>query len=304
MVPLLKRVYKSDSSAPLDRVIAAVIASVVALQSNDSMRAMSRIGSVLSLASSLRAAGMQQPQRVYVWQTEGWRPTGDIQFVLAADVMAHFREIAQVPAQDVRGPLFRELCAAGISGRQHADMLADLEQYAQTEEVRPTRFGSQCDGPGCGRSAAEGTLRTCQRCKCAAYCSRRCQRAHWVAHKPYCAKPGTILQGDVVDIAGNGASGAGGAAGVRGLCSPWFAAERRAPGKWLVARMLMGPDWQIECEFQVVAEGCLDAITEHRWSLSRIVAQCSTTLGSTREMIGRVLPQCHGERGRFKLCKL
>ena len=47
-------------------------------------------------------------------------------------------------------------------------------------------------GGACAHCAAGGAasdLLRCARCRAVAYCSRKCQRAHWKAHKPLCAEP-------------------------------------------------------------------------------------------------------------------
>ena len=53
--------------------------------------------------------------------------------------------------------------------------------------VRPTNLTTLCSRPGCAIGETEARLKSCARCKEAAYCSKECQVAAWKGgHKKVC----------------------------------------------------------------------------------------------------------------------
>ena len=56
--------------------------------------------------------------------------------------------------------------------------------------VRPTNLTTLCSRPGCAIGETEARLKSCARCKVAAYCSKECQVAAWKGgHKKVCKPP-------------------------------------------------------------------------------------------------------------------
>ena len=60
------------------------------------------------------------------------------------------------------------------------------KKYQEVKHI--TKLG-HCYNPKCsipGREVERSKTKYCSRCRCATYCSRECQEAHWIEHKPDC----------------------------------------------------------------------------------------------------------------------
>ncbi|OIW22897.1 hypothetical protein CONLIGDRAFT_657872 [Coniochaeta ligniaria NRRL 30616] len=99
--------------------------------------------------------------------------------------MQHLRDL--VPQINCNEGYTLPLMDEGFRGPGKRQFLAALDNY--TPGI-PRSFGEpSCFN--CGKIGADihKHLEKCSRCKEAWYCNRDCQRAHWKAHKPYCAAP-------------------------------------------------------------------------------------------------------------------
>ena len=57
------------------------------------------------------------------------------------------------------------------------------------EDVKHIPKMGHCYNPQCsipGRKVERSKTKYCSRCRCATYCCRKCQEAHWTEHKPAC----------------------------------------------------------------------------------------------------------------------
>ncbi|CAB9510975.1 expressed unknown protein [Seminavis robusta] len=75
--------------------------------------------------------------------------------------------------------------------KQKLVQLYSLDQKVASAAIVP---GDQCDG--CGGTEAK-PMRVCERCLRTYYCSRHCQKMHWIEHQKLCRQQGEFRVGDL-----------------------------------------------------------------------------------------------------------
>ncbi|XP_078687681.1 uncharacterized protein LOC144919905 [Branchiostoma floridae x Branchiostoma belcheri] len=74
--------------------------------------------------------------------------------------------------------------AKGLTAQQHC--VRDVELTKLVQEALQTRL-LRCCNTTCGKLGYRSTLKLCARCKLTRYCSRDCQRQHWlIGHQKSC----------------------------------------------------------------------------------------------------------------------
>lgn len=74
--------------------------------------------------------------------------------------------------------------------------MSNFNQQQQEQEQEPVEQDSGQQGPDkkhpkiCGFCSQKNSetipLKKCALCEVVRYCNRRCQKNHWIIHKPYC----------------------------------------------------------------------------------------------------------------------
>jgi hypothetical protein len=68
------------------------------------------------------------------------------------------------------------------------------KMYKEVKSVTKLRLSSFCSNKGCRQHLEKKTMMCCSLCRQATYCSRKCQKAHWTAHKINCFNMSAISQ--------------------------------------------------------------------------------------------------------------
>jgi len=68
------------------------------------------------------------------------------------------------------------------------------KMYKEVKSVTKLRLSSFCSNKGCKQHLEKKTMMCCSLCRQVTYCSRKCQKAHWTAHKINCVNISTISQ--------------------------------------------------------------------------------------------------------------
>ncbi len=87
--------------------------------------------------------------------------------------------------------LEERLISAGVR-RELCNILVGDEKMIAIEQdgwLKLLSKTTQSDNLRCRNCDQTGTLQHCARCAEARYCSRACQRADWINHKPQCSQP-------------------------------------------------------------------------------------------------------------------
>ena len=99
------------------------------------------------------------------------------------------------------GPVSREHAIFWLklrAGNNMTDLVLDQEVIMHIFQDEIQDMESACFSRGKRRASGELNMKKCVGCKCAIYCSKGCQRAHWKKngghHKTMCKKP-PLLEG-------------------------------------------------------------------------------------------------------------
>jgi hypothetical protein len=68
------------------------------------------------------------------------------------------------------------------------------KMYKEVKSVTKLRLSSFCSNKGCKQHLEKKTMMCCSLCRHATYCSRKCQKADWTAHKINCVNMSAISQ--------------------------------------------------------------------------------------------------------------
>jgi hypothetical protein len=85
---------------------------------------------------------------------------------------------------------------AAQQGAEAARAAADADDEGRIEQELARENAMLSDaalgktsGPSCAKCGVGGAKKLCGRCRQVSYCSQRCQKAHWKAHKKQCRAP-------------------------------------------------------------------------------------------------------------------
>ena len=68
------------------------------------------------------------------------------------------------------------------------------KMYKEVKSVTKLRLSNFCSNKGCKQHLEKKTMMCCSLCRHATYCSRKCQKADWTAHKINCVNMSAISQ--------------------------------------------------------------------------------------------------------------
>ena len=106
------------------------------------------------------------------------------------------KEGASVRLLDLKQAEWNGKCGVVCNGLEEGRFsvrLNDRPTDSKPVALRPRNLVVVCSGCG-GDAKPSGTLKTCSRCRAAAYCSSDCQKSHWAEHKLPCKKLSAKLQ--------------------------------------------------------------------------------------------------------------
>ena len=84
-------------------------------------------------------------------------------------------------AEDASAYNGREGTVVGLAGERYT-----VDLGGKQLSVKRANFRVHCSYPQCTKTG--DATNACGRCQSSRYCCKECQRAHWSAHKPVCAK--------------------------------------------------------------------------------------------------------------------